>query len=306
MKQLIAVILLLVTPFFGLAQFKEKSKTYQKFKGFFNFYYNDEDGKLYLEVKDLEKDFLYVNGLSSGVGSNDIGLDRGQLGGRRVVYFKKAGGKLLLIQPNLTYRAITDNELERKSVEQAFASSVLYGFKIEEKVGENYIIDITDFLLEDAHGVANSLKRAKQGNYSLDKSKSALNLERTKAFPKNIEFDALLTFKGEPTGGYIRSVTPTASLVSVGQHHSFIALPDYEFKKRAFDPRSGAYPFSYYDYATPVEDHLVKKYIPRHHLEKKDPTAAVSEAKEPIIYYLDNGTPEPVRSALLEGGAWWN
>ena len=306
MKQLIALILLLATPFYGLAQFKEKSKTYQKFKGFFNFYYNDEDGKLYLEVKDLEKDFLYVNGLSSGVGSNDIGLDRGQLGGRRVVYFKKAGGKLLLIQPNLTYRAITDNVLEKKSVEQAFASSVLYGFKIEEKVGDTYIIDITDFLLEDAYGVANSLKSAKQGNYSLDKSKSALNLERTKAFPKNIEFDAFLTFKGEPAGGYIRSVTPTASLVSVGQHHSFIALPEYEFKKRAFDPRSGAYPFSYYDYATPVEDHLVKKYIPRHHLEKKNPTAAVSEAKEPIIYYLDNGTPEPVRSALLEGGTWWN
>ncbi|MBT8312246.1 MAG: DUF5117 domain-containing protein, partial [Flavobacteriaceae bacterium] len=247
-----------------------------------------------------------VYSLSSGIGSNDIGLDRGQLGNEQVVYFKKAGNKLLLIQPNLKYRALTENELEKKSVEQAFAKSILFGFKIEEEQDGTFFIDLTDFLMQDAHGVSERLKRSKQGNYSLDKSKSAFDLDRTRAFPNNVEFDLMLTFKGTPTGNFIRSVTPNPELVTVSQHHSFIALPDKGFAMREFDPRSGSYPFSYFDYATPVEESLIKRYITRHRLEKKDPSAALSEAVEPIVYYLDNGTPEPVRSALLEGGRWWN
>lgn len=288
------------------AQFSDKKKDFVKYEGLYDFYYDESQDKIYLEVNDLNKEFLYVYSLSSGIGSNDIGLDRGQLGNEQVVFFKKAGNKLLLVQPNLKYRAITDNVLERKSVEQAFAKSVLFGFPIEEEKNGVYIIDITDFLMQDAHGVSERLKRAQQGSYSLDKSKSAFALDRTNAFPKNVEFDVTMTFKGEPTGNYIRSVTPNASLVTVAEHHSFIELPDDNFEKREFDPRSGSYPFSYYDYATPVESPILKQFITRHRLAKKNPDQEISEAVEPIVYYLDNGTPEPVRSALLEGGLWWN
>ena len=282
------------------------TKDFQKFNGYFNFYYDDSTDRIYLQVDDLEKDFLYVYSLSSGVGSNDIGLDRGQLGNEQVVHFKKAGQKLLLVQPNLRFRAITNNELERKSVEQAFAKSILHGFKIEEESKGSYLIDLSDFLMRDAHGVADRLKSRKQGSYKLDASKSALNFERTKAFPKNVEFDMFLTFSGNPEGAWIRSVAPNPKLVTVAQHHSLIELPDDGFEKREYDPRCGTRPFSYYDYATPVQEPILKRFVPRHRLEKKNPNAEVSEAVEPIIYYLDNGTPEPVRSALLEGGKWWN
>ncbi|EAR00290.1 zinc-dependent metalloprotease [Maribacter sp. HTCC2170] len=288
------------------AQFEDKSKDFAKFNGLFNFYHDDKNDKIYLEVDELEKEFLYVYSLSSGIGSNDIGLDRGQLGNEQVVFFRKAGGKLLLIQPNLKFRALTDNELERKSVEQAFAKSVLFGFKIEEENNGKYIIDVSDFLMQDTHGVVARLNRSKQGSYSLDKSKSAFALDRTKAFPKNIEFDVTLTFKGDAKGGYIRSVAPNANLVTVAQHHSFIELPDDKYTKRVFDPRSGSYPAAYYDYSTPVQEPILKRFITRHRLEKKNPAAALSEAVEPIVYYLDNGTPEPIRSALLDGGRWWN
>ncbi len=290
----------------GHSQFAEKSKDYRKFEGLFNFYYDAKTDKIFMEVPELEKEFLYVYALSSGIGSNDLGLDRGQLGNEQVVYFKRAGNKLLLVQPNLKYRALTDNEQEKKSVEQAFAKSVLFGFKIEDENNGKFVIDLTDFLMQDAHGVIQRLKAAEQGTYSLDKDRSAMAMERTKAFPKNIEFDLTLTFKGEAKGGYIRSVTPNPDLVTVAQHHSFIELPDDGYQQREFDPRSGSYPFSYYDYATPVEEPILKQFVTRHRLVKKDPAAAVSEAVEPIIYYLDNGTPEPVRSALLEGGQWWN
>lgn len=288
------------------AQFSEKKKDFVKYEGFYDFYYDEANDKIYLEVDDLDKEFLYVYSLSSGIGSNDIGLDRGQLGNEQVVFFEKVGNKLLLVQPNLKYRAITDNVLERKSVEQAFAKSVLFGFPIEEEKNGIYVIDITDFLMQDAHGVSNRLKSTKQGSYNLDKSKSAFALDRTKAFPKNVEFDVTLTFKGEPTGNYIKSVAPNASLITVAEHHSFIELPDDNFEKREFDPRSGSYPFSFYDYATPVESPILKQFITRHRLAKMNPDQEISEAVEPIIYYLDNGTPEPVRSALLEGGRWWN
>ena len=168
------------------AQFAEQRKDFETYHGYFDFYYDEKTDKMYLEVDALEKMFLYVYSLSSGIGSNDIGLDRGQLGNEQVVFFKKAGNKLLLVQPNLKFRALTDNELEQKSVEQAFAKSILFGFKIEEEKNGTYIIDITDFLMQDMHGVSNRLKQTGQGSFALDKSKSAMALERTKAFPKNV------------------------------------------------------------------------------------------------------------------------
>ena len=279
------------------------------YQGFFDFYYESNSGKVFLKVNkktQIDTEFLYVNSLSAGIGSNDIGLDRGQLGDERVVYFSKTGNKLLLIQPNLKYRASTQNALEKQSVKEAFAESVLFGFPIEESHLNHYLIELTPFLMQDTHGVAQRLKRSKQGSFKLDKTRSAISLERTKAFPKNIEFDVLLTFGGQAEGGWIRSVTPSPNSISVKQHHSFIALPEIAFTPRKFDPRSGAIPFSYYDYSTPVETATRKVFALRHRLEKIDPNAAQSRAKEPIIYYLDNGTPEPVRSALLEGGSWWN
>ena len=293
MKRFLILILLISFINKCVAQFFKNDKNIQKFEGYFTFYYDDSKDKIYLEVTQLETEFLYVNSLSEGIGSNDIGLDRGQLGGQRIVKFTKAGNKLLLVQPNQDYRAITENAEEKKAVEQAFAKSVLYGFKIKEKYKDTYLVDASSFFMSDTHGVINRLRQKGQGTYTLDQTKSAFNLKRTKAFPKNIEFDVMLTFKGLAKGNNIKSVTPTSSLVTVHQHHSFIELPDDQYKPRFYDPRCGSSSMSYFDYATPINEPIEKKYIRRHRLEKKNPEAAISEAKEPIIYYLDRGTPEP-------------
>jgi len=305
MKNLIQLITFLLF-FSGFSQ-SILDKDLVKYEGFFDFYYDIKTDKIYLEVENLNSDFLYISSLATGIGSNDIGLDRGQLGNERLVSFQKSGNKLLLIQPNLSFRAITKNKAEENSIKEAFAKSVIYGFKILETNNDKYLVDFTSFLMQDKHGVADRLKLAKQGVYTIDKTKSAIELNHTKSFPKNSEFEALLTFSGKPTGNLITSgVSPDPSLVSVVQHHSFIKLPDNEYKPREFDPRSGALAISFMDYATPVEDEITKKYITRHRLEKIDPNLEHSEAKEPIIYYLDPGTPEPVRSALIEGASWWN
>ena len=277
--------------------------------GYFSFSWDESTGKITLEIPQnkIGEEFLYVSSLSAGVGSNDIGLDRGQLGGERIVKFERRGTKLLLIQPNLDYRAISDNELERRSVAEAFASSVIWGFEIKDPVAKGDIkVDLTPFLMNDMHGVSRRLRNSKQGSYKLDKSRSAVYMERTKAFPENSEFDAMLTFTGEAKGRWIRSVTPSSDAVTVRQHHSFIKLPDNNYKPRVFHPFSGLNAISYYDYATPIESPLEKKFVVRHRLEKKNPSAAVSEAVEPIIYYMDPGCPEPVKSALMEGARWWD
>tara|TARA_B110000091_G_C13820504_1_gene480501 strand:- start:939 stop:3332 length:2394 start_codon:yes stop_codon:yes gene_type:complete len=306
MKKITFLLILLLTISNTYAQFLKDKDGVSKQEGYISFYYDDTEDKVFLEIDKLNHEFLYVNALSEGLGSNDIGLDRGQLGNGVVVKFEKAGNKLLLIQTNQKYRAITDNIEEKKSVEEAFAKSILHGFIIKEQKNGAYLVDATSFFLRDAHGVANRLLKNKQGKYKLDLTRSAFNMERTKAFPKNVEFDVALTFKGIPIGKNIKSVTPDASSVTVYQHHSFVELPDNNYKKRAFDTRSGSYAMSYLDYATPVNQSIVKRYIYRHRLEKKNPNAAISEAKEPIIYYLDRGAPEPVRSALLDGARWWN
>ncbi len=305
MKFQFTCLFILVSCFIN-AQFLEQHKNLTSYKGYFNFHYNESKDEIYLEVDTLDSEFLYVHSLATGLGSNDIGLDRGQIGDGVIVKFQRAGNKLLLVQPNQRYRAITDNTLEKKSVAQAFTRSVLFGFPIKEEKSGKFIIDLTPFLLQDTHGIIDRLKSQNEGVYKVDKEKSALELERTKAFPKNVEFEALITYKGVAKGQNIRSVAPNSKLLTVIQHHSFVELPDDDYQKRAFDPRSGAISISYMDYATPVQEPIVKRYIVRHRLEKKNPELDISEAKEPIVYYLDPGTPEPVRSALLEGARWWN
>lgn len=276
----------------------------KKMEGFVPFYLDEEKGKIYLEIPALDQEFLYVNSLTAGIGSNDIGLDRGQLGEDRLVEFRRSGNKIFLVHKNLGFRAYTDNPYEAKSIQDAFAESILWGFEIIKTEGEKHLVEGTNFFMQDAHGVGETLSRSRQGTYRVDASRSGLYFPMTKNFPKNTEIEATITLTGTGAGGNLRSVTPTPEAVTVRMRHSFIELPDL-YATRKFDPRAGYFFISYQDYTTPIDESLVKRFISRHRLEKKDPTAEVSEVVEPIIYYLDRGTPEPVASALIEGGNWW-
>ena len=290
----------------ALTAIEAKVTGMKKYAGFFDFYYDEKQDKIFLVIDKFDTELLHVESLTAAVGSNDIGLDRNQMGKERVVKFEKRGNKVLLTELNYFYRARSNSEAERKAVEQSFAQSVLWGFTSLAEEGGKVLVDATDFLLQDVHDVAGTLKAQQQGNYSLDKSRSALYLPRTKNFPMNTEFEVTLTFTGQPTGGYIRNVTPTATSVTVREHQSFVQLPDNGYKPRRFDPRAGYFSFSFYDYATPISESLEKRFITRHRLSKKDPGAAVSEPVKPIVYYMDPGAPEPIRSALMDGARWWN
>jgi hypothetical protein len=288
------------------AKIADKVANAKKHDGYFPFYWEEKSGKLWLEIGRWDTEFLYVNSLPAGLGSNDVGLDRGQLGGTRIVRFERRGPKVLLVQPNYDFRALSDDPEERKAVRDSFAESVLWGFGVEAEEDGRVLVDATAFFLRDAHGVSERLQRTRQGSYRLDATRSALYQERTRNFPKNTEVESLLTFTGEPQGAYVREVAPSPEAITVRQHHSFIELPGPGYRPRELDPRGGFFGIHYFDYATPVSSPIRKQFIMRHRLEKKDPAAAASEVVKPIVYYLDRGTPEPIRSALLDGARWWS
>ncbi|MBW3654754.1 MAG: zinc-dependent metalloprotease, partial [Gemmatimonadetes bacterium] len=274
--------------------------------GFVPVYWDAAAGKLWMEIPRAGEELIYVVSLPSGLGSNDVGLDRGQIGGERLVRFDRVGPRVLMVQPNQAYRAVSDDPDERRAVEESFAQSVLWGFAVGAETDGRVLVDATDFVLRDAHGVVPALKRARQGDFKLDPTRSALYLPNTKAFPRNTEVEVTLTFTGDAPGAFVRSVAPTPEAVTVRQRHSFVALPPPGYQPRRSDPRAGFFGISFFDYATPVGEEVVQRYISRHRLEKRDPAAAVSEAVEPIVYYVDRGAPEPIRSALVEGARWWN
>jgi len=295
-----------------LPSIAERTDGFRKLDGFCPLYWDDAAGTLYLEIPRLNEDLLYVTGLSAGLGSNDIGLDRAQLGAQRLVHFERVGAKILMVQPNLDYRAVSDNPAERRAVEDAFATSVIWGFTAIAETSGRVLVDLSDLILRDAHTVVSRLRPA---SYRFDRSRSAVSMEATRAFPRNTEIDVTTTFVTDDAGrgagpgqigGRIGDVTPSADAVTVRQHHSFIGLPDLTFTPRAFDPRSGFGSYSYVDYATPLGEPMRKQFVRRHRLQKRDASAAISDPVKPIIYYVDRGTPEPIRTALVEGARWWN
>ena len=308
MKSIILVIFALVSGSLSAAEISLKSltKTNKLHGGFVGHIYDEKNDKLYLKLNHLESEFIYQSSLPQGLGSNDIGLDRGQLSDVRLVEFNQVGNKVFLNQKNTKYRAVSNNVKESQSVEEAFASATLWAFPVVESNKKWTLVDASDFILQDAHGVSRKLATQKQGDFKLDKSRSAIYLPRTKSFPDNTELEASITFTGNNPGNFVRQAAIDPNIVSLRMHHSFIRLPKPGYQPRKFHPQSGYWLFDYQDYAQPINQPMTQRFIARHRLEKKNPDLEISEALEPIIYYLDPGAPEPVKTALITGALWWN
>jgi Met-zincin/Domain of unknown function (DUF5117) len=315
----------------------DRTASMQKIDGYVPLYWDERSGSLFMEVARFDTEFLFNTGLAAGLGSNDIGLDRGAGGGARLVVFQRVGPRVLLVQPNQSFRSSSANALERKSVEDSFAKSVLWGFTVAAESSGRVLVDASDFLLRDITGAAGALR---PGNFRVDRTRSAFYLPRTKAFPKNTEVEMTLTFVSEGAGGRggggggpaqgppgigagggggggggrggglfsgsVASVTPSPDAVTMREHASFVELPDNNYKPRYDDPRAGYGGLNFVDYSVPIGEPMVMRFIRRHRLEKKDPSAAISEPVKPIQYWVDSGAPEDVRKALLEGASWWN
>ena len=299
---------------------EEKTKGLKKIDGFFPLHLDEAGGRLWLEIPRLDVEVLYSTGLATGLGSNDIGLDRGILTGSRIVKFERAGPKIMMVQPNYQFRALTANAAEAKTVRDAFARSVLWGFPIGAASGDRVLVDFTEYLVRDGNDMAGRLR---PGSYRFDATRSSIYPAMTLGFPKNTEMEAELTFVRQPGGAAagggrgggggagaffegVGSVAANAEAASIRIHHSIVELPDNNYSPRRFDPRSGFGSLEFENYAALPGQPMTERFLRRHRLQKKDPSAAVSDPVKPITYYLDPGAPEPIRSALLDGARWWN
>ena len=291
----------------------EKTEGMESIDGFLPLYWDEDRGQLWMEIPELDLEMIHFSGFGAGLGSNDLGLDRGALrGGTQIVKFERVGRRVMMVQPNYRFRALTDNPAEARAVTDAFARSILWGFTAEAETDGRVLVDLTGFLVRDAVNAGQSMR---PGTYRLDQSRSSIYMEMTDAFPTNTELEVELTFTRQPGGGGgggggalegVGSVAASGEAATIRLHHSFVALPDDGYETRAYDPRAGFGSVTFQDYAAPLGAPMTQRFIRRHRLEKRSPSARVSEAVEPIIYYLDPGAPEPMRSALLDGARWWN
>ena len=290
----------------SLPSIEEKTRDMERMEGFFNLFWDEGAGSLLWEIAELDTEFLYQISMGSGLGSNPIRIDRGQLRGTHVLEARRVGPRVLLIEPNYQFRARSDNPTEVQAVRDAFAPSVHWGFDIVASTGERVLVDATDFFLRDARGVVRQIANSNQGTFQLERSRSAIHLPATRSFPENTEVEAMLTFTSNNPGSLVNGVAATGGAITLRQHHSFIRLPAGGYQTRVADPRVGVQGPTVYDYATSIDEDMRIRWVRRHRLQKADPSAARSAAVEPIVYYVDPGTPEPVRSALIEGTSWWN
>lgn len=295
-----------------LPSIDEKVEGFEKRSGLLDVYVDAQRGKVWLRVPPPPEGqseigrYLYFEALTRGLGSNPVGLDRNQLGATKLIALRRVGGRILIEHLNTRYRALSDDPHEARATAQSFATSVLWAGELAaEDADGSALVDFTPFLLLDAHGVASTLRSSDQGNWSLDAARSVVDLQSCLAFPENLEFEAMLTFESSEPGGEVHATAPTSEAITLVLHHSILQLPEPGYTPRKFDPRVGCFAVRFADYAAPLDAPLEKRWIMRHRLQKVDPAAERSRVKEPIVYYVDRGVPEPVRSALLDGARWW-
>ncbi|HEY0585783.1 MAG TPA: DUF5117 domain-containing protein, partial [Pseudoduganella sp.] len=274
--------------------------------GFMDVWRDTEQGRLLLSVPQQSEQFLIVFSLPHGLGSNDVGLDRGMTRGPKLVQFERRGKRIFLIEHNTGYRATSANPSERASVAEAFAGAVLWSGDIIASEGDKHLVDFSSFLISDRLNISGSLANSKQGAYKVDDKRSAVLAEQAKSFPDNTELEAILTFQGPGEAEFVRQVAADPTSITMRQHVSMVRLPDNNYRPRSYHPFSGAFEMNYMDFGTPLASSISVRVQPRFRLEKTDPSAAVSTVKKPIVFYVDRGAPEPVRSALLEGARWWS
>ncbi|HXQ77975.1 MAG TPA: zinc-dependent metalloprotease, partial [Gemmatimonadaceae bacterium] len=275
--------------------------------GFIPLYLDAKQGKIFLEIpRDSTRALMFVS-LATGLGSNPIGLDRGASGDSYVARFDKTGDKVLVVFENWNYRtSALDNPAHARTVLEAFPPSTPAALPIIAQDGRQLVVDATEFFMRDWNDVVGTLTAANEGSYAVARDRSSIYLPYTKSFPRNTEVDVALTFasSGRP-GQTVSAIVPDGRSFTLRQHISLLPLPDDGYRPRTLDPRVGFFGITFKDYAQPIQEPLEQRWIARHRLERTDPNDPNSPIRNPLVYYIDRGIPEPIRTATRQGVSWW-
>lgn len=273
-------------------------------EGYVPYYWDAARSRVLIQVPVFNQDVLYYVSAATNPGSVEAPFDRGVIESA-VIHFERAGGKVLVNKINLGFRAINGSAKTQEGVADSFPTSVLAVLPVVSDSGGKVIVDATSLFMRDAGYIAADFKRAKLGDYKFDPGRSAFYPKRMKAFPENTEIETVSTFVSDAPGSALNNVTPDPGVFTMRIHHSFLKAPT-GYTPRMADPRIGVSAIRFQDFSKPVDDDPDTQWIARWRLEKKDPGAAMSEPKKPIVYYFDPAIPDPVRHAMKEGLLWWN
>src|SRR5207248_5198657 len=319
MRKLIAFAILCFSILVSAQTDQNRTSGFKRNDGFLPFYWDAKKGMLLFELSPqrINEDFIYFTGLSSGVGSTLMFADRSSFGRSQLCRFVRSGPKVLVIAENTDYRAEYGSSELKHSVERSFPTSVLAALPIESEQSGNIIVNANPLVVRDAVGLIEQLRRPSRAaggmirqtegsggaNWRVDDQRSTVDMDHTRGFPLNTETENILTFASDTARG---TNAPESGVLTVHEHISFLTLPPAGFKPRASDPRVGFFGERFQDFSRSYKDSLNRSYIARWRLEKKDPTAATSDPVKPIVFYLDQAIPEPIRSAARKGALWWN
>jgi len=286
--------------------FAQRTAGLERREGFVPLYIDAARGRVLFEIARPNEDLLYFVSIGKGLGSVELGVDRGATSLSAVIAFERAGARVHVVSRNLQFRALSGNAALTAGVEQSFAGSILAALPIEAEAQGRLLVDATPLLIRDSTDLEGALRRRNQGSFRLDPARSGPYLAKTKAFPRNTEVEVTLTYASDNPGPLVAGVAPDARALTIRLHHSFVQPPDVGYRPRRADSRIGVSAIGFKDYSAPHETATDVRWIRRWRLEKKDPAAALSEPKTPIVFYLDPGIPEPIRSAMRAGTLWWN
>ncbi|GGX64661.1 peptidase [Litorimonas cladophorae] len=274
--------------------------------GFFNLYVDAKTNRVYARLPKPDEAgvslrMIHSARLTAGLGSNPVGLDRGWGEGGRIITMRRMGDKMIVEEENLRYRASPDNPLEARAVRESFARSFMASLPIITDARKGVLVDMTDFLTADNLNLVQYLKDADQGSFSIAKDRTFVDTKNALAFPDNVEIDVFFTLSSADAGQEVASTAANGKDATLIQHHSFVRLPDAGFEPLISDPRSGAIEQVHYDYSAPLSASIETRFARRYRLER----AEDGSVKNPIVFYIDSGAPEPIRSALVDGAKWW-
>jgi len=281
-------------------------------EGYIPLLWDAEQGRLLFELTRFDQDILYFTSVAKGSGSGSVGLEWAGAGEGGVIQFQRVGPKVLVVEKNLRFRAGSGGPGIEKGIDASFPDSILASLPVVRTDGARVIVDATPLVVRDAADFAAPRAGGRGGvqaaelvagtTWRFDPARSAIYLPHTKGFPKNSEVEVTVTYEAQSGGA---RTSPEARVLTGRLHYSFVE-PPVGYKPRAADPRIGVQSIRFTDYSLPPASTNAVEWIRRHRLEKKDPKAALSEPKEPIVYYLDAAVPEPTRSAMKDGFLWWN
>ncbi|MCX5760211.1 MAG: DUF5117 domain-containing protein, partial [Gemmatimonadetes bacterium] len=273
--------------------------------GFIPVYLNDKTGAVWLEIPRDSTRALFLATLATGLGSNPIGIDRGSGGTEQVARFDRHGDKVFVVFENWNYRSSGGAD-HRRTVDESFPPSTIAALPIMAEEAGRLLVDATDFVMRDWNDVSATLQRSQEGAYSVARDRSSVFASYTKAFADNTEIDIALTFAASAQPGrVVGSIVPDGKALTLRQHLTLLRLPDDNFRPRAIDPRVGYFGISFNDYAQPIQGQLKQQWAARHRLERVNPRDPTSPIKNPLVYYIDRGIPEPMRTATFQGVSWW-